>query len=162
MDGIPEARNKAFPSDKAMGIITSNEGEVIKGKDSYNARFEQGEIKISKLKFTGLNRDTLRSTLESMEQLDEDIQQFGGYRLSLQTILREADEFDTKIVEELFSNGDNTKFLFLNMNHKYQKYDVAVCLVKCSAPINSGIMVGFLIKEGLLGKCESGKLYLQI
>lgn len=164
IDGIPQAQNKTFRSEKALAVIKTNTDEVVRGRDSFNARFEEGKIKISKIKLTGLNRETLKNTLETMNEWDKEKQRFEGFNVSLKLISRELSVFETDCVEDILSNGDETRFLHLNIikTSDQQKYELAACFVKSTIPINPGIMVGSLIKDGLLGKDEHGNLYLQI
>ena len=164
MEGIPTATDRTFRSNKVLNVLKTKTDEVVNGRDSYNTRFEDGTIKISKLRFNGLDRKTLKSTGELMKrELDVGVHNYMSLSLLLGVLSREDSEFDSDIVEEIESNKELTKFVYVTVKrNENNEYDLAFCYVESTVPINTGIMIGGLIKEGLLCKGEDDEIYLQL
>ena len=160
---IPSACDKTFRSDKALGIVIANTDEVVKGIDTYNTRFTRGEIKISKLMLSGLDKKALKLIGKFIpNEWNVEVRRFKVLSLLLKALIaKHGMSFDSDVAEEIDSDGSSTLFIYLVQN-KNKTYELAICYVQYKTAISTAIMVGGLIREGLLGKSENGQLYLQM
>ena len=142
IESIPPARDKTFPSKKALGDIMAHPEIVPEDKNSYNVKFEQ----CVKLRY----RDIERHTLNDIGKLINTI----PMTQVVKTHFCETDwEFDS--CEETDMCEDTFMFLGVKEKKLYDRYELAFCFLKANTRLSNATLIGGLINEGLLGKDDS-------
>ena len=162
LDGIPLAAEKSFPSSKALGIITADPEAIIKGKDVYKTKSVQGTVKIYKQQIINMDKHTLIKAVEVIERdWDVDMKEFRSFKMLIESTKRDW-SYATNVVDELERNSDDTHFLFYHITRsEHDKYSLAICHLKSDTVLQNNVMIAGLMLEGLLGKYEQKRLYLQ-
>ena len=163
LDGIPLAAEKCFPSTKALGVITADPEAVLKGKDVYKKKSCEGSLKIYKQKILNMDKDTLIKAAEVIKRdWEVEMNQFRSFKMLIESTTKRDWSYDSNVVEELERNSSGTQFLFFHViRSEHDKYSLAICHLKSDTQLQNDVMIAGLILEGLLGKDEQKRLYLQ-
>ena len=163
MEGIPMATETDFPSAKALGVITLDPEAVSKGKSLYKTKSVEGTLKLYKLKIKNMDKPTLRKAVQVIQhEWDVKVQEMDSFKMFVASTTEEGWSYDDNIVEELEHDSTGTQFLFFQVQRNEDKYSLAICYLKSDTPLyyNEVLVAGMMI-EGLLGKDEKQRLYLQ-
>ena len=162
-DKIPMAVEKGFISSKALGAITDDPEGILKGKDVYKTKSAQGTLKIYKQKIINMDKDTLIKAIEVIKRdWDVDMNDFSSFKMLIESTTQGDWSYDTNTVEELERSSSGTRFLFYNITRsEHDKYSFAICHLKSDTALQNNVMIAGLMLEGLLGKDEQNRLYLQ-
>ena len=163
LDRIPMAAEKSFPSTKALGVITDDPGAVSKGRDVYKTKSCEGSLKIYKQKILKMDQETLIRAVEVIKRDWEiDMNEFRSFKMLIASTTQRGWSYDTNTVEELEHNVSNTHFLFYHVTrNEHDQYNFAICHLKSDTALQNNVMIAGLMIEGLLGKDEQNRLYLQ-
>ena len=164
MESIPSAPDKQVQTGRALGIITSNPGEVIKGKEEYINMSRHGTVKLYKQKFLGLNRVALKGTAKILQDKWKfTMKDFASFDSLVQSLSNDKWVYESNIVEEIETGKDgNTLLFFIVKQRPDDKFDFYVCYLKTETGkyVSAHYMIGGMLTEGLLGKDDAKQLYL--
>lgn len=162
MEGIPTATDKDFPSAKALAVITLDPEAVSEGKDVYKTKSVEGSLKLYKQKMTKMDKSTLRKAVQAIQRdWDVDVQEMDSFKMFVASTTEEGWNYDSNVVEELEHNSSGTQFLFFQVVRDEGKFSLAICNLKSDTPLYNEVLIAGLMIEGLLGKDEKQRLYLQ-
>ena len=161
MKEIPKATNRDFQSRRAMAIIRSNPEDVLNGIPFYDELRCQGRTTLFKQKVMSVDKSTLSSISEMIKHWNiQDLSTSILHRI----LTTDNWVFESNEVEEINISRDGTTFLYYVIQYNYWtgKYNMVVCHLKTDVRLNSETMIAGLISEGILGKDDEDKMYLQI
>ena len=162
LDGIPTATEKTFPSNRALGIITADPAAIANGKDTYKKRSADGEVTLYKQKIVNMDSEALSKAVKLLERgWDLDTRQFRSFKMFVASKDNHW-SYDDNVIEELEQTNNGTQFMFFRViRNASGKFSLAICHLKSDQPLQNDVLIGGLIMEGLLGKDEEKKIYLQ-
>lgn len=151
-----------FPSTKALGVITLDPEAVSKGKSLYKTKSVEGTLKLYKQKIKNMDKPTLRKAVQVIQNdWDVEVQELNSFKMFVASTTEDGWSYDGNRVEELEHNSSGTQFLFFQVQRNEDKYSLAICYLKSDTPLYNEVLIAGMMIEGLLGKDEKPRLYLQ-
>ena len=163
MDVLPLVASdisKLFPSSKAVAQIKSDPEGVYKAQKTYQDLTSSGRARLLKQQTTGMDRSTLcKAVTIIQDKWGESMKSFELFETLIESATKDW-KFDSNTVEQLESNSDGTKLLYLKIVNNCEKYHLAICYFEAEVQVNQQILLGGLISEGLLAKDDKNNIYL--
>lgn len=163
MKQVPPTRNRSFESKRLTALVNKYPESVCKGINIYKQLREQSKVEIIKTRGTSLTKSVLSDTALMITRVIGNPNMI-SFNLLLQILTRDTWTLNHEVIEELELSPDETKFLYfvVRYNGSTNTYDFAVCYSKANCKLNREVFTAGLITEGLLGKDNESRLYLQL
>lgn len=162
MEEIPFASNQDFPYHKIGSFVSGDPAAVRSGKSVYQNLKKQGLVKLFiKEKYKNVKEEALPSIAEGLKILkNSDLK---SVQMLFEALKSPIYMTSNNVIEEIENSSDGTTFFYcsISVNEETERFNIAICCIQVERAITGAEMAAGLMTEGILGKDEKDRLYLQ-